>query len=312
MDFEMNDLDCYDKSMVLETVNDGNLEQFSGLLKQLGAHGYRDWPDAVGELKDALRQEHFFDHHRLQMLRKHDEMIGYFWVKPELNIDRAIIGACGEHYRFLLETALNFACALPITTCVSALRSHEKQAKHITETLGFETGKVYHIMQCIDPVTIQDIALPTGYSMRYLSGPEEANKLCAIQNSVFASHYGYEPNTPKSIQQQLAQPGAGCENVLLIINDTHQKIVSYCWSVIRHTGHQPSGKISMLGVLPEYRGKDLGRIIASAAITDLQRRGIHDFQLEVDGDNLSAIKIYNPLGFKIVDHIEWMTKALHS
>ena len=52
-----------------------------------------------------------------------------------------------------------------------------------------------------------------------------------------------------------------------------------------------------MGLLPEYRGKGLGRKLAERAISDARARGIERIELEVFASNTRAIQLYEKLGF---------------
>lgn len=299
----------YDKTLSLKSVRKYNLKSFSLFLQRLGPHGYRDWPEDIDALREALEGELFFESDNLNILCRFGQVIAYYWFKRELQLGRAIVGVRGEYYRPLLEEVIGLARPSTMKAVVSPFRTNESCYKTETEALGFKTEKVYQLMKCTEPMIIDDTKLPIHYTLRNLSGLEEADKLCAIQNKVFSNHYGYECNTPASIKTQLAQKGAGCNNVFLIEEDK-KGIVAYCWTIIQYKHNRPVGKISMFGVLPEYRGQGLGRKVFCASIAHLAEQRVKVFELEVDADNLSAKRIYQQTGFKAVDHIEWMYKEL--
>lgn len=54
-----------------------------------------------------------------------------------------------------------------------------------------------------------------------------------------------------------------------------------------------------MGVLPEYRGKGIGRQLLQACISKAATKGITRIELEVRADNERAIALYKALGFEI-------------
>ena len=66
----------------------------------------------------------------------------------------------------------------------------------------------------------------------------------------------------------------------------------------------------MIGVLPEYRKNQFGKIIAEKAINELLDQGVKNIHLEVDLANLQAVRLYSKLGFKEVRKIYWYEKLL--
>jgi ribosomal protein S18 acetylase RimI-like enzyme len=52
-----------------------------------------------------------------------------------------------------------------------------------------------------------------------------------------------------------------------------------------------------MGLLPEYRGRGLGRQLAVHAIEAARQKGIERIELEVFASNTPAIALYRALGF---------------
>lgn len=53
-------------------------------------------------------------------------------------------------------------------------------------------------------------------------------------------------------------------------------------------------------VNPEARGQKIGKKLLSEAIKILKERGINNFFLEVEEDNLVALHLYEKMGFKVI------------
>ncbi|WP_165234610.1 GNAT family N-acetyltransferase [Aquisphaera insulae] len=62
--------------------------------------------------------------------------------------------------------------------------------------------------------------------------------------------------------------------------------------------HGPIGAIQNLGVVPEHRGKGLGRALARGALAGFQGAGLRRAYLEVTAENRSALMLYRSLGFR--------------
>ncbi len=56
-------------------------------------------------------------------------------------------------------------------------------------------------------------------------------------------------------------------------------------------------ELGPIGVLPEHRGKGLGKVLMEEILSSLFKRGIKESYLEVDITNTSAIKLYEKYGF---------------
>ncbi|SMP56096.1 hypothetical protein SAMN06265222_10586 [Neorhodopirellula lusitana] len=57
------------------------------------------------------------------------------------------------------------------------------------------------------------------------------------------------------------------------------------------------GAIQNLGVIPEHRGRGLGRLLMQRAATGFQAAGLSKMNLEVTTANTSAVRLYEQLGF---------------
>ena len=54
-----------------------------------------------------------------------------------------------------------------------------------------------------------------------------------------------------------------------------------------------------MGLLPEYRGRGIGRQLLQACIAKARAKGITRIELEVRADNTRAIGLYKALGFEV-------------
>jgi ribosomal protein S18 acetylase RimI-like enzyme len=61
--------------------------------------------------------------------------------------------------------------------------------------------------------------------------------------------------------------------------------------------HAHSGVLG-IGLLPDYRGKGLGRALMTAAITKARAQGLTRIELTVRAQNANAIALYKKLGFE--------------
>lgn len=52
------------------------------------------------------------------------------------------------------------------------------------------------------------------------------------------------------------------------------------------------------GLIPEYRGRGIGRALLTEAIRHGWEKGLTRIQLDVNGENLNAIALYKKLGFE--------------
>ncbi|MSQ43197.1 MAG: GNAT family N-acetyltransferase [Chloroflexi bacterium] len=62
-------------------------------------------------------------------------------------------------------------------------------------------------------------------------------------------------------------------------------------------GHPARGYLHMVGALPDYRGRGLGRAVSLAALMVMASRGDTDAMLETDDFRIAAVRSYLALGF---------------
>jgi ribosomal protein S18 acetylase RimI-like enzyme len=65
------------------------------------------------------------------------------------------------------------------------------------------------------------------------------------------------------------------------------------------------GGIYGLGVLPEHRGKGLGRAILVEAIEKLQAAGAARIMLQVEAGNATALNLYTSCGFRATSVMDY-------
>lgn len=85
--------------------------------------------------------------------------------------------------------------------------------------------------------------------------------------------------------------------VHLVALDPNGMVVGWC-DIARHAreGFRHAGRLGM-GMLPEFRGKGLGRRLMTMAIERAWKAGIERIELEVFGSNARAMALYQSLGF---------------
>ena len=153
--------------------------------------------------------------------------------------------------------------------------------------------------------------LPEGVTLRpFVSGSDEA-ALAIVQNAAFEGSFGFAPNTPEQIAGYVAMRGAPGD--ILIAEDSSGGVIGYIWTSVTESNEdsgETTGMIEMTGVLPSQRGRGVGSAVIAAGLRHLRERGAGVIDLEVDGENLSARRIYKDQGFKKIGEQYWYEKSL--
>ncbi|MFC1941000.1 GNAT family N-acetyltransferase [Chloroflexota bacterium] len=245
-------------------------------------------------------------------------LVGYMDVRPELGIGRVIL-TCWVHpehrKKGLASKLLNYAArrAKELGAKVAHVNIAENNivAKNMLARLGFEC--IRHFLELrLDMANArwQDID-QTALGCRYLKRSEE-DKLTQIQNLSFAGTWGYNPNTVEEITYRINLSNCSPDDVVLVCD--RDKVIGYCWTTVNYVrGTEISGRkgrIFMLGVDPNYRGRGVGKRVLLAGLAYLKSRGIDVVGLTVDSENEAACALYQAIGFEIRTRNLWYEKVL--
>lgn len=180
-----------------------------------------------------------------------------------------------------------------------------KPGKYFLQQHNFAPVKIFLEMET--KAFLQNFFLPEDMTVQssYFS---EAQRLADIQNRIFKGSWGFNPNSAEDIRFYKMTMGSAWEDILwLKING---KTAGYIWTCPPGDSRKDNtGRIHMLGLLKESRGKGLARILISAGLSHLAGRGANAVRLAVDEDNQPALKLYRRLGFRTVHRIVWYEKA---
>jgi mycothiol synthase len=140
----------------------------------------------------------------------------------------------------------------------------------------------------------------------------EVEKLTTLQNRSFLDTWGFNPNTPEEINYRINRSKTSREDITFCLDDTEP--IGYCWAKIDFGKGslmgEKRGRINMLGVDPNYRGKGVGKKVLMVGLTQLRRRGVDIVDLTVDNENKAARALYQSLGFTERTSSLWYQKDL--
>jgi ribosomal protein S18 acetylase RimI-like enzyme len=130
---------------------------------------------------------------------------------------------------------------------------------------------------------------------RHVAGFSEAVDVVARERKYIGFVEGPPLESTRTFVRDIVN-GAGVQMLALTPDDT---VVGWC-DIIRnpHEGFRHVGRLGM-GLLPEYRGRGLGRQLAVQTIDAARQAGIERVELEVFASNTVAIGLYRALGFVV-------------
>ena len=85
---------------------------------------------------------------------------------------------------------------------------------------------------------------------------------------------------------------------LAVFNDPDSRTPICCGTVQGINDQPETGSIQNLGIVPDHRGKGLGKVLLHYALSGFQTVGLTYASLEVTAKNEGAIRLYRDFGFR--------------
>jgi mycothiol synthase len=267
---------------------------------------------------EQLRRPNYSPEQDLFIVEIDKDIVGYMDVNPERAIGRVVFDCRvhPEHRRRglatkLLNNATNRAKALRTSVAHVNIREDNVVARRLLSRLGFSLVRRFLELRLdIGYVGGLDID-PAAIGCSYLQ-PSEEDKLTQLQNRAFAGTWGYNPNTVEEITFRINSSTCSRKDIVLIYEG--DKAIGYCWTGISCEEGIPSirkGRILMLGVDPDYRGKGLGKKLVLTGLARLESKDLRVAELTVDSENKAACALYQSLGFEVQANTFWYERVIN-
>ena len=277
------------------------------LLDLVGKKDGSDRPVTTSLLTEIFRQPNLLPEKDCFLFEDGPRLQAYVLLQRELPIGRVVL-ELGIHpdyretgiEREIVTTALERGSALGASAlhiCVDTSAFWSRLLKQE----GFELVRRYWVMEWEDE-RLPQMELPPEFLIETFQ-PGDAERLTQVQNASFEGSWGFNPNTVEEIAYRAACPTGNPPEILFLSNNG--TTAGYCWTATNGSPEKLIGFIEMVGVAPDYRGRRLGRPTALAGMYRLRARGAGCIRLNVDGQNVPAIKMYTSLGFKKAHELHW-------
>lgn len=238
-------------------------------------------------------------------------LIGYMDILTEPGIGRVILDCWlhPEHRRKglatkLLGDAMRRAGEAGAKIAHVHIKEDNAVAKMVLPRLSFECVRRFLEFKLDMTRLRQQETNQASQKCRHLKRGEE-KKITLIQNRCFTGTWGYNPNTVATITYRTHLSHFSPEDIILTYEG--DKLIGYCWTEITGEGE---GRIYMLGVDPDYRGKGIGRRLLLAGLAHLRNKGIRVAVLTTDSENQPACDLYRSAGFEFHKGSLWYEKAV--
>jgi mycothiol synthase len=140
--------------------------------------------------------------------------------------------------------------------------------------------------------------MPDGFVVHTFVPGQDEELLTDVRNRSFAEHYGSVPRTVEEMTYRTTLPDFHPDGLFFAFDG--DKPAGFCY-----TSRDPRewkrrgetvGHINLLGVVPEYRGRGLGRALLLQGVNYL-RQYVSLVELGVEGKNDNALALYESVGF---------------
>ncbi len=263
-------------------------------------------------LEEELRQPGLCPEANCTVAVGGETAIGYVIVHPEPRIGRAVLelnvhpdhGWTGVE-SLLVRSGLDRAGELG-ADCVHICVPELERWSGLLQSNGFSKVREYLVLRWRLPELVLPEP-PVDFELRSMS-PGEEHLLTRAQNEAFTGSWGFSPNTTEEVAYRVAMTGTGHEGVLLLRRG--DDVAGYCWTRVLGAPGRSVGFISMIGVVPAYRGQGLSKPLLLRGMEYMRTKGVGSIQLEVDGENAPAVGLYTSVGFREEARLHWFEERL--
>lgn len=164
---------------------------------------------------------------------------------------------------------------------------------------GWEKWRVLWEMGCRLPIPGLDLTVQGFRLASFRMGIDEVQWLEA-NNATFAGHPENGDLTRRDLEKRMAQPWFDPDGFFLAWDG--DRLAGSCWTKVHESG---LGEIYIIGVVPGWDGRGLGRALVSKGLDYLAtRRHAHKAMLFVESTNERAANLYRSLGFEVLHSVE--------
>ncbi len=150
--------------------------------------------------------------------------------------------------------------------------------------------------------------LPAGVVGRtWTPGRDAIAPFVELLNASFADHPTPVTWTEAIVRGRNAAPDFDPTDIFLVASaDDPDRAIAFGRAVAYPAEERPYGEVKLIGVLPAWRGRGLGRALLRWGVRHLQGRGLPTIALAVSTGNEHALRLYEAHGFRqVAEWPEW-------
>lgn len=198
-----------------------------------------------------------------------------------------------EAYKLLLDSVRNHVKG--IETVYLFLPKEKSKTGEIFIKLGFHITRYSYYMERCDKESVKS-NFPKGIELRPVREGVDEVVWCDIINECFANLAGHVHCTQDKVIEMLRDDEL-IEDGMMILWDGDKAIGTLCVSTEESDGNL-FAFIGAVAIIPEYRGRNLGRNLIRAAVEFGRDNGYENSSLSVNAENTNAAKLYLSEGFE--------------
>lgn len=177
----------------------------------------------------------------------------------------------------------------------TVIDSKDRDAREFVVNRGFkELVSIWTLEADSDFAPGEAPQAPMGYRLRPYVVGQDAHLVSTLINKVFAQHESFAPVSPAEMQTLEAHPAFNAALTFFLESDTGE-VVAFARNTLR--GVHRDAWIDMLGVVPEFQGRGLGRFMLLQCMYVLARSRPRGIRLNVEASNERARTLYDSEGF---------------
>lgn len=266
-------------------------------------------------LEKILQKPHFDPRQDLFVAESDNGVAGLLLIIPESKIKRMVLN-CHVHHDFPYHRVASVLWERGVLRCLEI----GGDKIHICIHENFSAGRVFFTEIGFSPVRVHvelekdlDEAIIFGNEpeIGHLAYFDEGDEplLAELQNRIFAGSWGYSPNSAAEIAYYLELTQCRVTDILLLKNGND--LCGYLWAhpSVRYDSVQKKARIHMLGIVPEFQRRGLGKKLLRMGLEELRNKDYGTVELTVDGANLPAMALYDSLGFREKYSSIWYEKS---
>ena len=229
-------------------------------------------------------------------------LISPAWVGIDVYVQPELRGSppAEEMYRWAEEEAVRIARAQSRTTISVSWVRHDDAVliEHFTER-GFRLEKGLTQLQCSLDEELPPPGLPDGFTLRGCMGEPELAARATAQHGAFSSpapFERYQERFTRFMRSRVYNPEL---DIVAVAPDG--KIGAFC--IVWTDPANEVGLFEPVGTHPDFQRKGLGRAVMVEGLRRLKERGMKTAIVCTGEDHLPAIKLYEAVGFRVLNHL---------